>query len=181
MTMLRFLPGILAVQAATAVLIVFTTGSPLGQDWAPMAALGFVITLFAALWFGAMADHLKKDALAGAAAGFARERERLLVAAETDKRAALEESHRRILRETGRAHTRAHLKLGLGLVGLLALGALMLAVQFMTIGLLIFATAGGALGGYLVRARQDAVAIRHDTAKPAAAPSPGHWVSRNSE
>lgn len=170
MFMLRFLPGILVVQVATAALIVAVTGSSSEADWIPLAALALVITVLAALWFGSIADHVKKDALANAATGFARERENLLVAAETDKRAALEQSHQRILRETHRAQTKAHLKLGLGLLGLLGLGALMLAIEFMTIGLLILATAGGALGGYLVRARQDARAFRKNAAATALAP-----------
>jgi hypothetical protein len=158
--MFRFLPGILVVQAATAALIVAATGSASEANWAAMAALALIITVLAALWFGSIADHVKKDALANASTGFAREREHLLVAAETEKRAALEASHRTIVRETQRARTRANVKLGLGLLALLSLGGLMLAIEFMMVGLLIFATAGGALGGYLVRVRQDSLAGR---------------------
>lgn len=153
--MLRFLPGILALQAATAALMVAALGPSSEALWAPLAVLGALVTLIAGLWFGAIAEHVKKDALAEAAARFARERENIRVAAETDKRAALEDSHQRIVKETRRAQNKANLQLGLGLAGLLGLGGLMLAIEFMTVGLLLLATAGGALGGYLFRARQE--------------------------
>lgn len=133
MSMLRFLPGILAVQVATALLVVAGTGS--SPDWPPLAALAAIITLLAGLWFGSIAEHLKKDALTWAAASFAREREHLVVRAETDKRAALEETHRRLVLETRRAQRKAHLVLGLGLLGLLTVGGVLLAVEFMTVGL----------------------------------------------
>jgi hypothetical protein len=165
MSMLRFLPGILVVQAATAALMLAALGPSSGAAWIPLAALGAIVTVIAALWFGSIAEHVKKDALTDAAARFAQEREHIRVAAETDKRAALEDTHQRIVKETRRAQNKANLQLGLGLAGLLMLGGLMLAIEFMTVGLLIMATAGGALGGYVFRARQDARVARRNAAK----------------
>jgi hypothetical protein len=170
MSMFRFLPGIIVAQAAAAVLVLAAMGSSRDVGWAPIGALAAIIALLVAVWFGSIADHVRKDALADARNTFARERESLVVSAETDKRAALEESHQRIVRETNRAHARANFKLGAGLAGLLSLGGLMFAIEFVTLSLLIFATAGGALAGYLVRARQDSLSSRKKAAAPALAP-----------
>jgi Flp pilus assembly protein TadB len=172
MSMLKFLPGILVVQAATAALMAAAL-APSASDalWVPLAALDLIVMVGAALWLASIAEHVKKDALSDAAARFAREREHIRVAAETDKRAALEDTHQRLIKETRRAQNKANLQLGLGLAGLLTLGGVMLAIEFMTMGLLIMATAGGALGGYLVRARQDARVARRNAAK--ALPSSG--------
>jgi Flp pilus assembly protein TadB len=163
MSMFRFLPGILVVEAAT-VGVVMTAKSGSGEaDWVPLGLLAFIITLLIAVWFGSIADHVKKDALAEARNSFARERENLLVAAETDKRATLEETHRRLVREVSRANRRANIKLGFGLFVLLSIGAVLLAVELVTVGLLTFAAAGGAVAGYLVRSRQEALAYQRKT------------------
>ena len=171
MSTLKFLPGILVVQAATAALILAATSASSEGNWGPMAALGLIITVLVALWFGSIADHVKKDALADVSTRFAVERENLRVAAETEKRSALEQTHQRIVKETNRAHARANLKLGFGLVCLVGLGAMMFAIQFMTVGLMVLASAGGALGGYMVRARQDAPASRQSTMAKSLVPS----------
>jgi membrane protein implicated in regulation of membrane protease activity len=164
MSLLKFLPGILVVQAATAALLVNAMGSSLEAHWLAMAILVILVTLLATLWFGSIAEHVKKDALAEAAIEFAREREKILMTAETSKRVALEESHQRIVHETRKVHSRANLKLGLGLFGLFSLGALMLVIEFMTVGLFVLSTAGGVLAGYILRARQDALVARRKTA-----------------
>jgi hypothetical protein len=177
MSMLKFLPGILVIQAATGALVAAAL-SPSASDilWVSLAILGGTVSLIAALWFGSIAEHARKDAANTAAVRFAKERENIRVAAErerenirvtaeSDKLAALENSHQRIMQETRRAQNKANLQLGLGLAGLITLGGVMLAIEFMTMGLLIMATAGGALGGYLVRARQDARVAGRDGGK----------------
>jgi hypothetical protein len=176
MSMFRFLPGIFVAQAAAAVLVFAATGAARNLDWALIGALAAIIALLVAAWFGSIAAHVRKDALADARNAFARERETLVVAAETDKRAALEETHQRIVRETNRAHARANFKLGAGLAGLLGLGGLLFAIEFVTLSLLIFATAGGALAGYLVRARQDGLASRKKAAAPVLPPYAGKTI-----
>lgn len=182
MSFLRFLPGILILQLATAALVYAGLAADSERIWLPLVALGLTVSGFAALWFGALAEHLRKDALArvtekwarerealnqafarereSLSTGFAREREALRVTAESEKLAALEATHQRILRETRQAETRANFKLGLGLLGLLGLGGMLLAVEFMTLGLLIFAATGGAVGGYLTRVRHERRLLR---------------------
>ena len=156
MSVLRFLPGIIVLQISTAALV-YALMAPEAHDalWIPVAVLGGVVSLLSAFWFGSIADHVKKDALAKIRTQHAHEREKIVVTAEIDKRAALEYSHQRILKETARAQSQAYWRLGLGLTGLLALGGIMVAIEFMTVGLLIMATAGGALGGYVMRTRQE--------------------------
>ncbi|BBA36768.1 uncharacterized protein sS8_4845 [Methylocaldum marinum] len=158
MSMFRFLPGILVVEAATVGVVMAARGGSGEADWVPLGVLAFIITLLIAVWFGSIANHLKKDALAEAQNSFARERENLLIAAETDKRATLEETHQRLIREVSRAHRRANIKLGLGLFALMSIGAVLLAIELVTVGLLTFAAAGGAVAGYLVRSRQESLA-----------------------
>jgi len=169
MSMFRFLPGILVVQVATVGLVMAARSASAEANWLPLGLLALIITVLIALWFGSIADHVKKDALADARNSFARERENLLVAAETDKRATLEETHQRLVREVSRAQRRANVKLGFGLFGLLSIGAILLAIEFVTVGLLTFATAGGAVAGYLIRSRQESLAYQKKTA-PSAAP-----------
>ena len=161
----RFLPGIIIVQIAMVAFVVTAVGSSHGPYWAPIGVLAFIVSLLVAFWFGSIANHIKKDALARAKEAFVRERERLLITTEADKRAVLEESHKRIIKETNRAHTKASFKLGAAFAGILCVAILMLSIQFITAGLLILATVGGALAGYVVRARQEFLALKKNAAQ----------------
>jgi len=167
MSIFRFLPGILVVEAATVGVVMAARGASGEAEWVPLGLLALIITLLIAVWFGSIADHVKKDAVADARNSFARERENLLVAAETDKRATLEETHQRLVREVSQAHRRANIKLGFGLFALLSIGAVLLAIELVTVGLLTFAVAGGAVAGYLVRSRQESLAYQKKIAQSA--------------
>ena len=46
---------------------------------------------------------------------------------------------------------------GAGFIGIVAAGSLMIFSQLITLGLLTLAVGGGALGGYLMRVRQEVV------------------------
>ncbi len=162
MSAYRFLPGLIIVQAATAALV-FTAGSASGPvNWALVAVAASLITLVVGFWFASIAEHARKDILAEAKEEFARERERMVVAAEAEKRSLVEDSHRRIVRETNRAHAKANFKLGAAVVGMLGLAGVLLYIELFTLSLITLTTAGGALAGYVTRARQDARALaRH--------------------
>jgi Flp pilus assembly protein TadB len=161
MSWLRFLPGILALEMVAAI-FAFVWVQPAANDalLLPLGLILMIVTLLAAVWFGSIADHVRKDALAKTQSVHARERESLAIKAEAEKRSALEHSHLRIMKETARAQAQANWRLGLGLGGLVAVGGILLAIEFMTVGLLVMATAGGALGGYLTRARQESRWLR---------------------
>jgi hypothetical protein len=153
--MLRYLPGILIIQVATVALILAAGRTDDQELWIAIGCLALVISLVTAFWFESIASHIKKDAVARAKDEFYSEREKLRVNAERQKSRLIEKSHKQITRETSRAHARASFKVGGAFVGVIAAGSLMVFTQFMTLGLLLLATGGGALAGYLARARQD--------------------------
>ena len=159
MSTYRFLPGLIIVQLATAALVFAAASDSMRLHWGFVAAAALLLTLIAGFWFASIAEHGRKDSLAAAKEQFARERERLVVAAEAEKRTIVEESHRTILRETNRAHARANFKLGATVVGMIGIAGVLLYIQLFTLALVTLTTAGGALAGYVARARQDARAL----------------------
>ena len=103
------------------------------------------------------AGHAKKDALAQVKDEFSKEREKLRVNSERQKTRILRKSHEDIRKETNRAHAKSSFKLGAGFIGIVAAGALLIFSQLLTLGFLTLAVGGGALGGYLMRVRQEIV------------------------
>ena len=73
-------------------------------------------------------------------------------------------SHEEIRKETNRAHARSNFKLGAGFIGIVAAGSLMIFSQLLTLGMLTLAIGGGALGGYLMRIRQEIKSKQADIA-----------------
>lgn len=155
----RFLPGLIIVQAATAVLVFAASGASGPVHWGLVAVAALSLTLVVGFWFASIAAHAHQDILAGVKEQFARERERLAVAAEAEKRTFVEDSHRKILEETNRAHAKANFKLGAAVAGLLGIAGMLLYIELFTLSLVALTTAGGALAGYVARARQDARAL----------------------
>ena len=161
--MLKYLLGILIIQAATVAMTLAAIKTDSQELWLAVLLLAFMIGLVTALWFTSIAGHAKKDALAQARDEFSKEREKLRVNAERQKTRLLRKSHEEIRKETNRAHASSNFKLGAGFIGIVAAGALMIFSQFLTLGFLTLAFGGGALGGYLLRVRQEAVS-RHKEA-----------------
>ena len=161
--MLKYLLGILIIQAATVALTLAATKSDDQELWLAVLFLAFIIGLVTAFWFASIASHVKKDALANAKDEFSKEREKLRVNAERQKTRLMRKSHEEIRKETNRAHARSSFKLGAGFIGIVAAGSLMIFSQLITLGLLTLAVGGGALGGYLMRVRQETVS-RHKEA-----------------
>ena len=161
--MLKYLLGILIIQAATVAMTLAAIKTDNQELWLAVLLLGFIIGLVTALWFTSIAGHAKKDALAQARDEFSKEREKLRVNAERQKTRLIRKSHEEIRKETNRAHASSNFKLGAGFIGIVAAGSLMIFSQFLTLGFLTLAFGGGALGGYLLRVRQEAVS-RHKEA-----------------
>lgn len=153
--MLRFLAGTVIIQVATVALVMAALKTTDMELWIAIGSLAVIINLVTAFWFGSIASHIKKDALTRAQEGFSKERENLRVNAERQKSRLLKQSHQEINRETNRAHAKANFKVGAAFTGIIAAGTLMIFTQFLTLGLLTLATGGGALAGYLARARQE--------------------------
>jgi hypothetical protein len=154
--LLKFLLGILLVQLATGVQVLAALHTQGWQAWWLFALLSFALGLLAALWFTSILHHSRKDAVAGLREDFSREREKIRVQAERAKARVVKQSHQQILKERDRTQTKAGLKVGTAFAVVAGLGGVMLLTQFVTFGLLTLGTAGGALAGYALRARQDA-------------------------
>jgi RsiW-degrading membrane proteinase PrsW (M82 family) len=155
LSIFKFLLGIILAQGATVILYIAAVKTHVEQNWVLFALLALMVSFFAALWFASMADRVKRDAIAHAKEDFLRQREKIRVRAEQEKSKVIKQSHQQIMKQTGRAQAKASFKVGAALVGLLGFGAIMFFTQFVTVGLLTLSTAGGALVGYGVRARQD--------------------------
>jgi hypothetical protein len=77
------------------------------------------------------------------------------VNAERTKSKLIKQAQRKTIQEVRRSSTRANIKIWLVLAGSIGLGALLLLTQYMSLGLLTLSTVGGALGGYILRNRQE--------------------------
>ncbi|MEJ2575883.1 MAG: hypothetical protein P8106_04125 [Gammaproteobacteria bacterium] len=152
--MLRFLAGIVLIQATT-VLLVLVAGRDAADlaSWLPvLIALG-MIALIAAFWFATVAAHRNQAELERQRADFAREREQFKVAAEREKTRLVRQSHKTLTKQTRRVESRANMKVGAAVAGAAGIGLLMVVTNFVTLGLLTLTGAGAALGGYLLRRR----------------------------
>lgn len=174
--MLRFLPGILLLQLAT-----FGIGLIIGRPddikiWLIAALAMLILGLFAAFWFVSLARSETKDAVNKVKfelqeeanktklamqeevnktkLDFAEEREHIHVRAEKAKSKLVEKTQKQIASEYKKTQGRANLKVGAAFAATVGAGVLMLVIELLTFGLMTLTTAGGALGGYLVRARK---------------------------
>jgi hypothetical protein len=66
MSMLRFLPGIVILEAAMVALVVAYMNASNEALLVPVGLLAMIITVLVAFWFASIADHIKKDAVARA-------------------------------------------------------------------------------------------------------------------
>lgn len=164
--MIRFLLGILLVQIVTVALVLLAPELQ-GIGWLrlfiPLLAIGF----FAAFWFASLAKHKIKDEVNAATTEHLREKEKLQLNAERAKTRLVKKTQQQIAREGKIAHSKANFKVGAAFSGTIALGALMLLTELLTLGLLTMSTAGGALGGYLWRVKKENKRLPHfDGNKP---------------
>ena len=151
----KFLVGILLVQGIAAILVYAALNTDQALLWVLFAGLALGIGFLTALWFGSLSSHLGKEAVARVREGFLKEREQIRVKAEKEKTKVIRQSHQQLTKERKRAQSKASIRAGVSFATVAGLGALMLLTQFFTVGLLTLTTAGGAFGGYLLRARQD--------------------------
>jgi hypothetical protein len=153
--MFKFLPGILLIQAATITLVLLAPEELQGMGWLRLIVPILFISFVSAFWFYSMAEHRSKDHIAKVSNQFAKEREALKVNAERAKTRVVKQAQKDIAKEARITHAKANFKVGAAFAGALGAGALMLLTEFMTLGLLTMTTAGGALGGYLLRAKKE--------------------------
>ena len=162
--MLKYLLGILIIQAATVAMTLAAIRSDDRELWLAVLLLAVILGLVTAFWFSSVASNATKDAVAHARDAFSKEREKLRINAERQKTRLMRKSHEEIRKETNRLHARTSFKLGAGFIGIIAAGSLMIFSQLLTLGMLTLAIGGGALGGYLMRIRQEIKSKQGDIA-----------------
>jgi hypothetical protein len=156
-TLIRFLIGIFLLQGVTGLLVYTALGTEWQKTWPLFVLLGGSVGALVALWFSALVGAERRHALARASERFSKEREQIRVKAEQQRTKDIRTQERLAAKASqasgfGRGLT---LKSGALVGGAVGIGTAMLLTQFVTLGLLTLATAGGAALGYGVRARQE--------------------------
>jgi hypothetical protein len=154
-SILKFFAGILLVQAVTAAGLLLALRSEQPEVWLMLALFAATTGFLAALWFASLASRAAQAAVSKASARLSAERERVRTRAEQEKAKVVVQSHEQIAHERSRAEARANVKVGVAAAAVVGLGGLILLTQFVTLGLLALLSAGGAVGGYLFRVRQE--------------------------
>ena len=158
--MLKFIPGILLLQVVTVALVMIAPADLADWTWLRVVIPVLIAGFLTAFWFGSVAAHQRKDEISRLKESHAKERENIRVNAERAKTRMVKQTQRKTLKEVRRSSTRANIKIGLAFAGAAGLGGLLVFTQFMSLGLLTLTTAGGALGGYLLRMRQERARMR---------------------
>lgn len=153
----KYLLGILLVQGVAGILVYVVLKTDQQEVWLLMGAVALLTGLLTALWFTSIAGHHKKDALEHERADNSKKRERLKVDAEREKTKVIKQSHQQITKERNSAQRSASLKVGAAFAAMVGLGAFLMLTQLISLGVLTLTTAGGALGGYLFRGRQERI------------------------
>ena len=153
--MRKFIPGILLLQVVTIALVLIAPADLANWGWLRLAVPVLIVGFLTAFWFGAIAAQQRKDEISRLKEDHAKERETIRVNAERAKTRLVKQAQKKTLQEVRRTSTRANLKIGLAFAGAAGVGGLLILTQFMSLGLLILTTSGGALGGYLLRIRQE--------------------------
>lgn len=156
-TLIRFLIGIFLLQGVTGLLVYTALSTEWQSTWPLFLLLGASVGALVALWFSAMVGAERRHAVARASERFSKEREQIRVKAEQQRTKDMRTQERLAAKAAkggglGRGFS---LKSGALVGGAVGVGTAMLLTQFITLGLLTLATAGGAALGYGVRVRQE--------------------------
>lgn len=158
--MLKFIPGILLLQAITIALVLIAPADLEHWGWLRLAVPVLIVGLLTAFWFGSVAAHQREDKISRLKERYAKERETIRVNAERAKTKLVKQSQHKTMQEVRRSSMRTNIRIGLAFTGAAALGGLLILTQFMSLGLLTLAIVGGALGGYTLRFRQEKAKLR---------------------
>lgn len=203
--MFRYLPGIVLVQVVTLTLLWVNAGATLEQLLLRVGLPALVISAVIALWLsmiGRMETERRNSALreqhAVEVTRLNREIERaradilqqasadkaqLVERAHTERERLVKQTHKELLKRERSINRQANIKVGLAFMGVTAIGVVLLITELLTLGLLTIMTAGGAMGGYLLRWRQtrqmmDGLAVLPN--KPAQSSSRGALIIADS-
>lgn len=155
----RYMLGIVLVQILTALLVWLGLAGSGEFEWLRVVLPCLCLAVTAGFWFQSLGRQTALSEIARIKDSHAKEREGIQVSAERAKQKVLRDAHKQITREVGRARSSANIKAGTLFVAMAGLGSLLMFTQFMTLGLVAMSTAGGALGGYLLRARRERAAL----------------------
>lgn len=153
--MLKFIPGVLLLQVITIALMLMAPADLSNWGWLRLAAPILIAGFLTAFWFGSIAAHQRKDHINRLREDHAKARENIRVNAERAKTRLVKQTQRKAMQEVRRASRQSNIRVGLAFAAAAGLGSLLLLTQFVSVGMLILTTAGGALGGYLLRFRQE--------------------------
>lgn len=163
--MIKYLLGLLLLQFITVVLTVLYSDNLTGVGLLKLGIPLVIIALLAAFWFQSLSENRVNDQLARLKEQFAREREKIRVNAERAKTRVVKDAQKQIASEARRTHAKANFKVGAAFAGVVGAGGLMLLTELLTLGIMTLTTAGGALGGYLYRAKKEWVRPRELSAQ----------------
>jgi len=154
----RYFLGIVLIQVIS--VAVFWVNLDITLAWSIELVLKIVLPLLllattTALWFDTIGRGRATQALARMQATHARDREKLQLKSEREKHKVIKQAHKEITRQTRRASGRANLKVGAVFLFAGGVGVVMLLIELVTFGMMTLMTAGGALSGYLFRARRE--------------------------
>lgn len=154
----RYFLGIALIQLIS--VVVFWVNMDITIAWSTELALKIVLPLLlvattAALWFDAIGRGRAARTIAKLQSTHAREREKLQLKSEREKHKVIEKAHKEITKQSRRVSTKANLKVGMAMLFAGGAGVIMLLIELVTFGMMTLMTAGGALGGYLFRARRE--------------------------
>lgn len=167
--MLKFIPGILLLQIITVALVLIAPADLSNWGWLRLAVPILVAGFLSAFWFGSIAANQRKDEISKLKEEHARERESIRVNAERAKTRLVKQTQQKAMQEVRRSSRQSNTRVGLAFAAAAGLGSLLLLTQFVSVGLLVLTTAGGGLGGYLLRIRQEKGRMqlpRPDAAEP---------------
>lgn len=163
--MFRFFFGILLIQVIS--LVVFWVNMDITITWSTELALKIglpllLLALTTALWFDALGRSRATQTVAKMRETHAREREKLQINSEREKHKVIKDAHKQITRQTRLASGKANLKVGLAFAVAACAGVLMLLTELVTFGMMTLMTAGGALSGYLFRAKRERLVVTNN-------------------
>ena len=174
--MFRYLPGIVLVQVVTLTLLWANVGAPLDKLLLRVGLPALIISGVTALWLSMIGrmeterrnaklreqhaievtrlnreiERARADVLQQASA----DKAQLMERAHTERERLVKQTHKELLKRERGINRQANIKIGLAFMGVTAIGVVMLITELLTLGLLTIMTAGGAMGGYLLRWRQ---------------------------
>jgi hypothetical protein len=161
--LIRFLVGIFLLQGVTGLLVYTALTTNWQTTWPLFLILGVSVGALVALWFSSLVGADRRHAVSRAAERFSKEREQIRAKAEQQRVKQVRDT---VKAARGRMGAGMSLKSGVVVGGAVGLGVAMMLTQFMALGLITLAAAGGATLGYGVRVRQEKLIAGRRLAEP---------------